>query len=301
VKIGYRCDIGKKREINEDNILCVQLDTTVNSMTGNAGLFSLADGMGGHKAGEIASRLAVTEVARMCMAAFPGLTVELSTGAPKIVDTARILSLAVNVANKTIYNLSQKDADLSGMGTTIVAALVSGQDAYVINAGDSRCYIINENEIMQVSTDHSLAHEMVVAGLITAEEATTHPRKNVLTRVVGYEEKLEPESYNRKLYNSEHILLCSDGLWSVVLDQQIKEIVLKAGTPQLACDELIALANELGSPDNISVIVVAPENLPIRSDVLEAETQVLAVSGHNDGPASQQRKSFVSFFQKKHQ
>ena len=297
METGYSSDKGRKREQNEDSVLCIQLDASMDKLKECAGLFIVADGMGGHKAGETASRLAVSETARTCMAALPGLLNE-NSNAPATENPAKIIELAINMASKAIYDLSQKEKDMDGMGTTIVVALVAGQDLYVTNVGDSRCYIINENEIVQVSTDHSLAHEMVMAGLITAEESKTHPRKNVLTRVVGYDEKLTMESHNRKLYCGDNILLCSDGLWGVVPDQQIKETVLAAATPQEACDRLVATANDLGGPDNISVIIARPEALPDRKDVLEAETVVLSAGERSGLTSPKARKGFFSFLRR---
>jgi protein phosphatase len=230
----------------------------------------------------------------------PELTHEENATIPAIENPGKMVAMAVNIANKTIYDLSKKDSSLQGMGTTIVAALITGQDLFLTSVGDSRCYIINANEIVQVTRDHSLAQEMLEAGLIAPDEVRTHPRKNVLTHVLGYEEKVEADSFNRKLYQGDNVLLCSDGMWGVLTDPQIKETVLKAEDPQQACIDLVAQANEAGGPDNISVIIVRPERLPIRQEVLEAETQVMATSGRSgDGTASPERKGFFSLFQKK--
>jgi len=299
MQIGNICDIGRKRTLNEDCILCINLSITSNSIAETSGLFVVADGMGGHKAGEIASRLATREMARQCLSGLPELTSEETGITPAIQNPGSMVELAVGIANKTIYDVSVNDSSLQGMGTTIVAALITGQDLFVTSAGDSRCYIINENEIVQVTKDHSLAQEMLDVGLIAPEEVRTHPRKNVLTHVLGYEEKVEADSFNRKLYEGDYVLLCSDGLWGVLTDHQIKETVLKAVSPQQACVELVAQANDMGGPDNISVIIIRPESLPIRQEVLEAETQVLAVSGRASAPMQKERKGFFSLFGRK--
>ncbi len=124
-----------------------------------------------------------------------------------------------------------------------------------------------------MTKDHSLVQEMLDAGLITPEEARTHPRKNVITRVVGYYQEVEADSYQRKLYQGDNILLCSDGLWGVLPDQEITETVLAAETPEQACIQLVDQANQLGGPDNISVIVARPEQLPSWQDLVTADTQ----------------------------
>jgi protein phosphatase len=296
VQIGYISDIGKRKESNEDSILCLRLDAQSNSISEMSGLFIVADGMGGHNAGEIASKLGIRLMARVCLSRMLGLDDKYSPDEPVIGDPGMILHVALGVANSIIYNTAKKDNSLHGMGTTISAALIIGQDLYIINAGDSRCYIINEKENIRVTKDHSLVQEMVDAGLITPAETATHPQKNILTRVVGYDNKVKPDSYHRRMYQGDHILICSDGLWSVTPDQRIREIILAAATPQQACIDLVDQANQLGGPDNISVIVVKPDNLPVRQDIMEAETQILQVSELQVEKNTQQRKGLFSFF-----
>jgi protein phosphatase len=146
---------------------------------------------------------------------------------------------------------------------------------YVAHLGDSRCYIINNRETTQVTRDHSEVQEMVDAGLITAEQAMAHPQKNVITRVLGYYRDVAVDSHHLKLYQEDNVLLCSDGLWEVLTDRAISEVVLAAAGPESACLELITQANNLGGPDNISVIVARPENLPSWQELINRDTQVM--------------------------
>ena len=296
MQIGYLSDIGRRKEQNEDSLLCLRLDAESDSISDLSGLFIVADGMGGHSAGEVASKMAIRLMARVCLSRLLGLDDKYTPNEPVSHDPGKILQVALGFANGIIYETSRKESSTRGMGTTISAALIHRQDLYCINAGDSRCYIINDSENIRVTKDHSLVQEMADAGLITAEETRTHPKKNILTRVVGYDNKVQPDTYHRKLYQGDFILLCSDGLWGVVQDGQIKETVLSSATLQQACSSLVEQANQLGGPDNISVILVKPENLPVRQDIMDAETQVLQVGDTPEEKPEKQRKGLFSFF-----
>jgi serine/threonine protein phosphatase PrpC len=178
------------------------------------------------------------------------------------------------VANRQLFDEARERKGLQGMGTTMVAALLMGQDLYVAHVGDTRCYIISNRETMQITRDHSQVQEMVDAGLLTPEQARKHPSRNVITRVLGYYQEVSIDNHNLKLFQGDNILLCSDGLWGVLSDQKITEVVLSVKSPEQACSELVALANQLGGPDNISVIVVRPEQLPSWHELVTADTQV---------------------------
>lgn len=295
MKLGYISDIGRRKEQNEDSLLCLQLDVESDSTPEISGLFIVADGMGGHKAGEIASQLAIKVMVRVCILRLIGPDDQSTHHDPDTQDVANVLSTAMDMANSIIHEASKKDSNLKDMGTTISAALIAGKELYVANAGDSRCYIINDRENICVTKDHSLVQEMADAGLITHEETRHHPKKNILTRVVGYDNKVQPDIFHRTLYEEDFILLCSDGLWSVVPDQQIRDTVLSATTVQQACNDLVELANSAGGPDNISVIIIKPENLPVRRDILAAETQALRISSISDKKPAKQRRGLFSF------
>lgn len=303
MRIGHKCDVGQVRELNEDSLLCLKFDAEFHSDTESAGLFVVADGMGGHNAGEIASQWGVKIVAGACLSRLLRPTDE-SAGKKEeesadIDSLEGILDSAVKEANRVLFEKTREKEALQGMGTTLTAAVITGQDLYVTHVGDSRCYIINNRETIQVTRDHSVVQEMVDTGMITPEEARTHPRKNVITRVVGYYQEVEADSYQRKLYQGDSILLCSDGLWGVVSDQEITETVLAAKTAQQACTELVARANQLGGPDNISVVIVRPEHLPSWQELLTADTQARKAAKNDASKVEKPRKGLPSVFRRK--
>ena len=272
--IGYSCDVGQKRKLNEDSVMYLTFDSMSYSGEESAGIFIVADGMGGHNAGEIASEWGIKTFARECLFRLLQPVDQFEQDeASNVNGPDNILSLGIKAANELLFEKAKGKDALQGMGTTLTAALITGQDLHVTHVGDSRCYIINDRETIQVTKDHSQVQELVDAGLMSREEARVHPDKNIITRVVGYYQEVESDSYHRKLYEGDNILCCSDGLWDVLSDQKISEIVLSSETPQQACIELVAQANQLGGPDNISVIVVRPEHLPEWQELLTLDTQ----------------------------
>jgi protein phosphatase len=160
------------------------------------------------------------------------------------------------------------------MGTTLTVALVIGGDMYVAHIGDSRCYIINTWETIQVTKDHSVVQQLVDAGTITLEQARKHPRRNEITRVLGYSRNIVPDLHQVKLYAGDSILLCSDGLHSVLPSNKIVETVLGSHHPNQACIDLTAQANSAGGPDNISAIIARPGNLPSWQALVTAQTSI---------------------------
>ena len=205
-------------------------------------LFVVADGMGGHNAGDLASRLAVET-----MVDYIG-----NCEKKRIVQT---LAEAVDAANKTVYARSITDRELYGMGTTVVACCVDQESLYLVNVGDSRLYLIRD-DIYQITRDHSLVEEMVRMGQITREEARVHPERNVITRAVGMKDQAKPDMMDVGLQKGDIILLCSDGLTTMVSDRQIYDIVMECNTPEEAAIRLKDTANENGGTDNISVILI---------------------------------------------
>ncbi len=266
--ISYGWDTGLLRKLNEDSIFFTSFEIKTHLSTASAGLFAVADGMGGHNAGEVASNLAVKTFFAECLA---GL-LERSPSAP-----LTIMSDAFDRANSSVIEAAG-DRDLQGMGTTLTAALVIDHDMYVAHIGDSRCYIINTRETLQVTRDHSVVQQLVDAGKITQEEARSHPRRNEITRVLGYSGDSTPDLIQLKLYAGDNILLCSDGLCGVLPGEKITEAVLNSPGPSQACAELTADANLAGGPDNISVIIARPVNLPSWQALTNAKTSIRTAS-----------------------
>ncbi len=234
-------DVGQKRKINQDSVFATE------EAVGNLpNLFVVADGMGGHNAGDFASRFAinsVTEYIRECEEKNP----------------VRILQGAIQSANAGIIAEAAGHEELYGMGTTIVALSVMDGYAYVANVGDSRLYVMEET-LRQVTKDHSLVEEMVRLGEITEEDAKHHPDKNIITRALGTVPNLEIDFFDFKTDARTQILLCSDGLTNMVDDEEIEAVLQKGGTPKEKTQKLIETANRNGGKDNIAVIIVEPDN-----------------------------------------
>ncbi|MFN8524111.1 MAG: Stp1/IreP family PP2C-type Ser/Thr phosphatase [Chloroflexota bacterium] len=238
--VGQRTDKGRVRSDNEDSILCEPADDA--RVTGQGLFCAVADGMGGHAAGEVASRMAV-ETARDV---FYNVEAE---------SAGLALAQAIRVANHEIYVAGEDDPSRNHMGSTMTALVIQGDAAVVAHVGDSRCYLLQDGAIRQVTRDHSWVAEQVEAGTLTAEEARTHPRRNVITRALGLRPDVEVEVYTEPLAAGTVLVLCSDGLHGLVTDQEINTIASSLA-PQLAAERLVDLANERGGPDNISAIVV---------------------------------------------
>ena len=267
METGYSWDTGLLRKLNEDSILCTGFDLQTHLGTISAGLFVVADGMGGHNAGEIASDLAIRTFHTTCIS---GLLAESPT------LPLSILANAFSKANSAVLDAAG-DGSRQGMGTTLTAALVIGQDMYIAHIGDSRCYIINPRETIQVTKDHSVVQNLIDAGIITPEQARNHPRRNEITRVLGYASDTVPDLLHIKLYAGDNILLCSDGLCGVLPPEKIAETVIGSPNPNQACADLTAQANLAGGPDNISVIIIKPDNLPSWQAMITAGTSIRTV------------------------
>lgn len=212
-------------------------------------LFVVADGMGGHRGGKVASTLAVKTIA------------DVYFSDPSESSQVNLVN-AIKAANETVYSTGQRHAELSGMGTTCVAMAVKGPSVFVAHIGDSRAYCVTRESILQLTEDHSAVAEMQRRGMLTAEEARTHPERSVLYRALGTNASadvdVQPEHTVR---GEEWFVLCTDGLSNMVEDGEIRELVVD-GLPRQACSRLIALANERGGNDNITVIVA---HLPVHA------------------------------------
>ena len=233
-------DVGKLRNINQDFVYAS--DQSVGNLPN---LLIVADGMGGHNAGEYASRYAVEAMVD-------------HIGKAEEKGPVPLLSGAVRAANEAVLQRSVSDKAMEGMGTTVVAATVVDECLYIANVGDSRLYIIDDG-IEQITRDHSLVEEMVRAGEIARSSARTHPDKNVITRAVGLRKKLKADYFDVSLNPADLLLLCSDGLTNMVDDEDILRIVKGAASIEEAAQELVDTANRNGGSDNISVILARPD------------------------------------------
>jgi len=228
-----KSDIGRVRESNEDSFLCL------------SPLFVVADGMGGHVAGEIASKMA-TDIIKRCIIKNEYLK-----------DPALALAEAVGDANTEVYRLSQENDQYAGMGTTVTAAYFDDNKIYWCHVGDSRIYLIRDNQLTQITPDHSLVGELVRSGNITPEEALIHPQRNILTRAVGTGETVSSESGIIDCLPGDMLLLCTDGLTNMVREEKILEVIRIADKDSaLALETLVQLANSAGGVDNITAILV---------------------------------------------
>ena len=241
MRIYSATDVGQKRKMNQDYVFVSE------GPVGNLpNLFTVADGMGGHNAGDYASSHAVRI-----------LVDEIREDADY--NPVKVIRHAIEAANTEIRNRAQEDENLRGMGTTMVVATIVDQYAYVANVGDSRLYVIQDG-IRQVTRDHSLVQEMVRMGEIKPEEARNHPDKNIITRAVGVSEKVKIDIFERQLRAGEYIILCSDGLTNMVEDSVILQILHGAGSLSDKAERLIELANKNGGKDNITVIIIEPNS-----------------------------------------
>jgi PPM family protein phosphatase len=248
-------DVGRMRKNNEDSYLS------------DEPVAAVADGMGGHSAGEVASAIAIEELAA------------LGDRGPWANETAATddLKAAILRANRRIREMAASDRKLNGMGTTLVALLEDGDLVHLANVGDSRGYLLRQGELSQVTVDHSLVQELVDDGRLSPEDAERHPQRSVITRALGIEPEVEFDLFTYKLQVGDRLLLCSDGLSDVVEPTQIRNVLLRVRNPWQAARQLVAVANEQGGPDNITVIVVdAVDESAVAVDDFE-ETGDLAV------------------------
>ena len=238
-------DTGVLRTMNQD--YCFSSDTPIGKLSN---LYIVCDGMGGHKAGEYASRYTVERIVA-------------SVSRSRSEDPIRILKTAIHKANEILVIESQEDKEKRGMGTTVVAATILDNKMYVANVGDSRLYVINDT-IEQITNDHSYVEEMIRIGKLKREEARAHEKKNVITRAVGAAEKVKVDFFEVDLKANDTVLLCSDGLTNMVSDEVIRQIVLSYKEVDDISKELVSEANKNGGQDNITVVVIKPDSDEVR-------------------------------------
>jgi protein phosphatase len=248
-EVGWATDVGKMRDHNEDTALVIAAAHDADEMRPWFGLFVLADGMGGHRAGERASSLAA-RVAAYHITSHAYLPVliapEDDASQPTLTE---ILVDAIQAANDAVSE------QVPGGGTTLTCALVLGKEAYIGHVGDSRAYVVTEAGLEQITHDHSLVDRLIESGRLTPDEAAVHPQKNVLYRAVGQSGSLEVDTQVRTIARGDHLLLCSDGLWDMVDESAIIDLITGAASLQGACEHLVAAANEAGGRDNTTAIL----------------------------------------------
>jgi protein phosphatase len=256
VRAGVATDIGRVREGNEDSYLSEEP------------LFAVADGMGGHKGGEVASQLALDT-----------LEAEFREGRVDLVQQ-------IKDANAAVFERSQADTSVKGMGTTLTAVVVEGGSALFAHVGDSRAYLLRADDLRQLTDDHTLVARMVKSGEISEAEAEVHPHRSVLTRALGTEPDIVVDEFDVALTDGDRLLLCSDGLTGMVTEEQIAAILSSTADPQEAADRLVRAANRAGGVDNITVVVIDLEaedgdlaDAPPAGRTMPSRRRMLGVAG----------------------
>ncbi|MDX1601108.1 MAG: PP2C family serine/threonine-protein phosphatase [Anaerolineales bacterium] len=246
---GSAQSVGIERDHNEDALFVLTGNASGHDAAPDFGLFVVADGMGGHRSGEIASALSVQTVARRLTreTVLPLMDPDSREDLPPLHD---LLREALEEANRVVVE------NVPGGGTTLTAAVLLGEQLTLGHVGDSRAYLINGNESQVITRDHSLVERLQELGQLTPDEAAVHPQRNVLYRAIGQGENLEVDVFTQQVPQGGHLLLCSDGLWGEVDDDEIRRIIMDHGDPQQACEELVRAANAAGGPDNISAVLV---------------------------------------------
>ena len=230
-------DVGMVREVNQDYVFCYE-----NPIGQVSNLFLVADGMGGHKAGDYASRYCVEKVVE-----------SIKNGT--IRSPISIMERAIQEANAAVYSKAESEETLNGMGTTIVAATILGSELYIANVGDSRAYLIREG-IHQITEDHSLVEAMIQSGDIDRKDARLHPNKNVITRAIGTAVTVQADFFEISVEEGDILLLCTDGLTNMIEDDEICQIIKSETDMKKIGTELVRVANANGGRDNIGIVLV---------------------------------------------
>lgn len=234
-------DVGKIRDINQDAYYYIEDDKLP--------IFIVADGMGGHKAGEVASNLAISTIIR-----------HYESSKEKILNKEmfipQFLNESVELANDNLIEEASGDDELKGMGTTVTMCLILDNEVYIGHVGDSRAYLLRNGELSQITQDHSLVGELLRIGSITKDEAVNHPKKNIITRALGSNPKINVDVFNRELQNEDKIILCTDGLTNMVTEEKILEILLSSEIPSAVCSTLVNISNEAGGIDNTTIMII---------------------------------------------
>lgn len=237
--VGVKTDLGNIRSLNEDYFEFYENE--------DFKIYVVADGMGGHNAGEIASKTAGKSL------------VEYIKNNYKDEKDKDLLKSAIEYANKQVYDLAYKDETYNGMGTTLVACYITKELVQVANVGDSACFGINDKEIHKITKDHSLVQELLDSGSISKEEAENHPNKNIITRAIGTDKKVEIDVFNIEKSKYNLFILCTDGLTNEVSLEELSKELENNGDLQSICENLVDLAKKNGGRDNITVMLLGGE------------------------------------------
>ena len=253
---GRITDVGRARELNEDALVTIDALQAIQQGSQAIGLFAVADGMGGAAAGEVASKMVTQVLARQVLA---NVFHQHFAAQPTRLDYGAILKAAVEQANKEVFQA--RDAAHTDMGSTVVAALVIGNQAHIVNVGDSRAYLIAPDHIEKITKDHSLVQAFVDRKEIGEDDVYTHPQRNFILRNVGDKPQVQADLFTRTFEPGQFLLLCSDGLWEMVYPKsRLHEIVTRAPSVQDACKQLVDAANQNGGDDNITLVLVKFES-----------------------------------------
>lgn len=241
MEIAVKTDVGKVRHINEDAVSFLQYDDT-------KAYVIVADGMGGHKGGKLASQGSIDRIRGY----FAGRALQAAAST----EIPSILKDCLDYVNESLYLKSLEDATLVGMGTTVVLCVITENSLSVANVGDSRLYLLRDGILRQLTKDHSLVQQLVDAGSITPEEAQHHNKKNIITRAIGSEPTVEVDTYTETIQKEDLILLCSDGLSNLVPEREMIGILQQEPVLQDSVDRLVEMANSYGGFDNITVAAI---------------------------------------------
>lgn len=236
-------DKGKVRKENQDSYIIENCDKR------GSVVIAICDGMGGAKAGDLASQLA-------CKAFVSGVYEALLSPKAFTENNEKILKASCADANGVVYEYSGFDPNYNGMGTTLVGGIITKRRAYLVNVGDSRAYHLSRNGIYQISRDHSYVNDLIALGAITPEEAVNHPKKNIITSALGVDSSVESDYYTVSLGKNDCILLCSDGLSNTISDEEMLRAYKANKKPEYICRTLMSTALERGARDNVSVVAV---------------------------------------------
>lgn len=235
IECGARSDQGKVRASNEDSYIA----------NAQNGLFVVADGMGGHAAGEVASKIAITSIEKTISSCEPGS------------NHQDIIELAIQEANARVFETQRLKPEFRGMGSTLTLLLFQDNQYHVAQVGDSRAYLLRNGVLNQLTQDHSIVWPLYQSGILTKEDLSRHPQKNLITRSIGTHPQVDADMQSNDALEGDIFLLCSDGLTDVLSDQDISRILSREGkSPQQLCELLVDEANAAGGPDNVTVVVI---------------------------------------------
>lgn len=244
-----KTDKGRTRSSNQDGFTALEFAP-------DTAFFLVCDGMGGASGGGEASKIALEAASESISEDIPVILGDKELDKNKYMP--KILTYAAQKANLAVYDKATEEAEFTGMGTTFVGAVIIGDMMYVVNVGDSRLYLVTDNEVKQVTRDHSYVQYLVDMGVMTSEQAETSTKKNIITKAVGTDETVQPDTFTVSLDGASYVLLCSDGLSNMVDKSELLSIIRKDGELDEKTDALIARANEMGGKDNITAVLVKP-------------------------------------------